>query len=151
VAEPQDLLAEVQRDIADLESQLTELRIVERWLAGRPARNGKAPQAALPTSPARSEPQLKEANKAYLRMTVREAAVDVLRKAAMPLKTREITEALLRGGYPTANPETMHSTVFSTLDREVTIFTKVAPGLWALADNKEVEEEGEEEEEVVND
>jgi hypothetical protein len=139
MTEQNSLLADVQQEIATLEARLSELRTVERWLASKSA---KAAAAVVENGvPVRSEPHAAAVKESpYRRLTVRQAALDVLRKAGKPLKTRSITEALLAGGYQTTNVDTMNTTVFSTLDREADLFKKVGPGLWALVDGGDGEE-----------
>jgi hypothetical protein len=124
-------LDRLQRDLAKVEATANKLR------AGIVAIGEIMSADALPIPPAQTprhpvlawdtNPDTKHVG------TMREAAAWAIRKAARPLRVREIYDLLMQHGYPyTKSYDLFRGSMTPTLDRQAEVFRKVEPGLYTL-------------------
>ncbi len=123
-------LAEIRRDIADLESQLELLRAVERYHAAK--------AGVLPTAPVgngqHDNGKPAEAGE-FAGMTMRDAAVIILRRAGRKVPTGWIAKELLAGGYQSKNPDGARNALYAMMKRETGLFLNTGDGVWQLCES----------------
>jgi hypothetical protein len=142
-------LNEVNDDIARLESeiraimaQIDELQTVARWHASKIGVEDSATVTAQPAILV--PPTTSDGDKPFVKdVPVRVAAREVLLRNGKPMETKDITEAILEGGYPASNAENFRANVYSTMAKNTETFVRVGPGMWALV---ELEHQGQENE-----
>lgn len=61
-----------------------------------------------------------------------DAAETVLREAGKPMKTAEIADAMLRGGFPSDSNKKLRNAIFTGMTRKPGVFHKLESGTWAL-------------------
>jgi hypothetical protein len=144
------ILDEVRRDIADLESRISELRAVEKYHATKAGVPESAPSRVViqgqfgmgksagvaelfhnATDALADPPEITAGE--FAKMTMRDAATVILtRVKGYCLNARQIANALIDGGYETTNPDGLRNAAFSMLTRESDVFEKVGSGFWRL-------------------
>ena len=119
---------EVQADIARLETELTELKAVAQYhhLKAEMAADKVAEKSTKKTGIARVRVG------PYVSMKQVEAAESVLRESPEPLRTREIAERLMNGGFPAKDIARLKTSIFTTMTRKTDVFEKAGAGLWKL-------------------
>ena len=124
---------EVRADIAELEAKIAELRPVAKYhqdKAGSALRNN-----IQKTDENQPESAIKD--NCYSGMKQADAVIRILSNVKEPLRTREIAQQLIDGGYPSENIARLKTSIFTTMTRKADIFTKAGPGQWKLKKPKE--------------
>lgn len=116
-----EMLADVQREIAALESQLSELRTVERYLGRHSLRGANS-----------GENGKSQAIRVAADLNQADAAALIIREAGNPLKTGIIANRMIERGLSDVPAKQLTLSIYSTMSRKPEIFKRVAPGTWDL-------------------
>lgn len=135
-------LKELTSEIQRLEKELAEARAVQSYHAARAVNvdavyDKPKPATEVVTGTSVANPVATGGTGATLSqlatLTQYEAAAAVLRNAGTPLKTGQIAEAMISGGFPQKDRKKLTISLFTSLMRKPEVFTKAGSGLWKLA------------------
>gem|GEM_PF-4893674 len=130
-------LEQINVEIQRLESELAIAKAVANYHAARVAKTESADTKRERISKAVGNVQIREATAGsetpYAAMTQYEAAATVLRNAGKPLKTGEIADEMISGGFPQTDRKKLSISLFTSLLRKKDVFEKAGSGLWKLA------------------
>ena len=133
LSEIEDEAASLRRQIAALQDKLKDIEVAERVLA---MKVGRRPKKKAPPE-ARQGAYIPSLNGSkFDGLTKHDAIAVVLREAGKPLKTADIDERLVAGGFaPHLSDTNRVAGIYLALMRkskDKTLFKKVGRGLWDL-------------------
>ena len=135
-----ELLEKINLDIQRLEIELAEAKAAASYISRTmnrsprkqaPKKSSKKPaKSSMPLSADSTQVDL---SKPLSELTQYEAAATVLKNAGKSLKTGEIADAMIAGGFPQTDRKKLSISLFTSMTRKSEIFKKAGSGSWKLA------------------
>lgn len=126
----QQLLRQVDADIAEVEERLSELQAIRAYILRL---NEHPPQESEAEAAPQSHQPDETLGGRFSKLSAAKAAVIVLREHGKPMHIKQLIRAVLAGGYP-STPRKVRSTLSTNMHRQPGLFEKVGRATFGLTE-----------------
>lgn len=125
LADVQHKIDEVEANIACLQAELSELVTIANYIKHN---SPSIQEAGIAAESGEVRPAVSVKG-----MTQTDAAAKILRVANKPMKTGDLVERMIEGGFGSTDRKKLKTTLYTAMIRKPDTFVRDGPGLWRLA------------------